>query len=459
MNPLQELVRSATSTPGLTQDGCAWLGKALHPSDVNLPVNGIPTRDAVGTASLSYMTTATISAPGADDWTADVVFAPTPITFASVTAVDTSSVRSTTTLHNTTLGVTAFFDEFGTDARSWYALAASTWSHNVTKYRLTHASITLTMTASSVSNQGTLTCAQYDQEYYGGNTPYVLNLGTPAVRSVSDTHIYPSMEMTQADLQPYPGSVTWEARKGVYAITKFGTQFDKWHRSNNLKNLVMYKTGIDPFYNYVNVNSTDCHDLSVSTTSSGVTLPCGLHGCWGVGTVAGTGATTNFTLSGTRQYEPTSSITRIICVGLDPAASLNVTVRVGFEAIVPPASIYVGIVSPPVDYDARALDAYFDHARRMVSGYPADYNIFGSVLGALRGVARVALPAVSKYVMPALSGALGLDAPPQPTREVSTSDVSPTFAITRALPPRQPASMPQSGAKRRGRRKRNRQRN
>lgn len=375
--------------PGLTSDGSAWLAKALHPSDSTLTVNGIPTLDAVPSAALNFMTTQTIAAPAAASWGCDVLLAPTPLIFGKAIA-STGSAFSSTSAYNTTLGVGSFSD-FGAAGRTWHAAASNAWAGNVHAHRLMYACVTATLSSSSTSNEGVVTCAQYSLPY---TTSYVcsnFNLTGPTARSASEVRCYDQNRRSQSQLQSTAGAVTWDAKRGMYAILKLGTGFDKWVSTRN-GTLCMAFNGL-PAADAEWVDTASAFNAYGAAAASATDVPFGQQATWALGSVAGSGATTAIQYTGRKMMAPPNdNVAHLSFVGLDPAATLNLTYRVGFEAVVPPESIYAGQVGSPIPMDQVALKTYFNVSREMMAGYPAEYNIFGALVGTAKRLLPKALP-------------------------------------------------------------------
>jgi len=403
MNPLKERVVQALQIPGLTQDGGAWLAKALHPSDAVNVVQGIPTMDSVPSASLNFMSTATITAPAADTWGAQVQLTPTPEYFAKVSSYTAGGVLGSSTIVNSSLGVTSPTAEYGAAARTWHSAAIKAFSNNVSQYRLTYASMTVVLSSNATSNQGSVVCAQYPLSSQG-----------PAAFTTSDEtgasyisyaarpcYMWDLTRPTPAALQAIPGSVQWEARKGIYGILKLDGNFDQWH-SSKATTLEMGvagggSAGTDGSVLHLN-DATDYCALAAAAVPD---VLFGTNGIWPNVTLSAAADPSKATITQqtVAQHHPTCSNTVLaIFSDLDATAALTITVRVGFEAIVPPTSIYIGQVGAPVHYDPVALASYFDISRNMLAAYPADYNAFGALFNVIKGVASAALPAIKGVV-------------------------------------------------------------
>jgi hypothetical protein len=380
------MVLEAASVP-MTQEGRAWLIKALHPSDASHGMSGIPTRDSRPTVPLNFMVTQNIAAPAAASWSADVFLNPSPLYFGKV-ITQAGATYGTTTIANTQLGITGFA-EFGGPARTWNASALGAWFNNVTKYRLCYSSVTATLSASATSNEGVVTCAQYPYSYRDGTCPQ-FNVTAAATDLLVNnaSRVVPTGVRASQALQAMVGSTTWEAREGAYSILRLSEEALNWKTPSS----VLYPVAITGTYQIsqsTTVNTAACTSFTAAAAASANDVPFGPQGIWGIPNSSNSGITYIANQSGAPTTVPSQDfVSHLRFSGLDSTATLQLTYRVGFEAIVPPESIYVGQVTPALIPDSVALDAYFNAARFLQSAYPASFNIFG----ALAGLANLALP-------------------------------------------------------------------
>lgn len=402
------MVKDALRDPRISQDGAAWLAKALHPADVTLDVHGVPTLEGVPTATLDFMTTTTIAAPSAAAWTAEILLNPTPLYFGKVITSTATPTYGTQTLYNPALVPSTPYAEFGNAAQNWHANADYFWRSNVIRHRLLYASVTVTMSATTQTNEGTVVCAQYPKTYTKGFSTIFMDETQPT------TALYTGRQIAFANilrpnataLQALKGSVAWDAKEGVYMVLKIDEGGLKWQDTG--KQYMML--GLAGF-----INSSDCalkqgkdaQDFYTPAAAWQYDTPFGPQGTWSRQVPAGTGATTTTPINGCAvgvstnvvHYLPTClNMGHILFQGLDPQCSLMVTMRVGYEIVVPPGSSWAQNVTQPVLYDSVALESYYRHSREMLSAYPAKYNIFGAILPFLKKAGEFILPTVGKLV-------------------------------------------------------------
>jgi hypothetical protein len=354
----------------------------------------------IPTAALNFMTTQTITAPAAASWTADVSMCPTPLYFGKVHTGDGVAFGEST-VYNPSLGVALPATEFGAVAVAYNTAAIAAFHNNVQQYRLTYAAMTVTLTASATTNQGSVVAAQYPllpqlangMWYNMTSNPQLGNLTRPA-QFWSDSRYSPQQ------LQAMPGSVQWEARKGVYSILKLDQDLQRW-RSAEETFAPMSATNAYPLVNSVAfVGAGGMTDFNAAVAFTDESPAFGPYGLWSIPSGSGTGATSISAaphLVSSCTYPPTSSnVSHAVFSGLDPLATLVVTFRVGYEVVVPPDSQYIGLVSSPINYDPVALQSYYKISREMLAGYPAEYNSLGSLATLIASVAKRVVPPIGR---------------------------------------------------------------
>jgi len=377
--------------------------KALHPSDASHGCAGIPTRDARPSVPLNFMVTQNISTPNSGDaWNADVYLNPTPLYFGKVRTYSPTGGgnHGTHTISNAQLGISGF-GEFGAFARTWNQAAMVAWCTNVSKWRLTYASVTATLSASSTSNQGTVTCAQYPYMYRRTPGFPLVDLGAGTTGSTHEILTVPVGVIAPSVLQPLLGSTTWEAKEGAYAILRLSEDALGWKTLTDVicPQAIIGSTSIGQVGTYP---SSAVTDFASQTTSSINDVPFGPQGVWGKTVVTGSGATFATASTGADTIAPNQDyFAHCSFSGLDADATIQLTYRIGFEAVVPPSSIYLGQMVPALTPDAMAIDAYFNAARFLQSAYPASYNIWGT-LSALATKAFPVIKDIGASLLPAI---------------------------------------------------------
>jgi hypothetical protein len=414
---LKERAVSAMRIPGISQDGASWLAKALHPSD-NVPkLVGIPSADSVPTACVNYTNTYVIAAPAGQiataTWDTMISTVMHPLTFGKWRSIGSNgaAIYQSGTLLNTQLGGS------GLEVAIHLAIA-STWRNAVTRYRPMYMGSTFTLTAPTLSDQGTVTSAQIPLDYADLNFIGASTIGCHRTRVVPDFDIPAGVvntpEFSFASLQSQPGAFTSAAREGAYVVMKLDQE------------ALTYKTTFDT------VNNATIVDANIVTTDPSVAI-------------------TSVTSAPIHPYLPDATCTRnnggavlfnqssfplssnmmglTIFKGLSSAATITVTTRVGFECVVPADSILQPSVEKACSYDPVALNAYWSISKEMMSTYPASYNFLGTLWTVVKSIGSAVLP----NLVPALGKLFG--GPSSGVTEQPPPKPAPTAPYPKQFPP------------------------
>lgn len=90
-----------------------------------------------------------------------------------------------------------------------------------------------------------------------------------------------------------------------------------------------------------------------------------------------------------------TSISSAFWRGLDPTASIRITMRWTMDMVVRPGSIYAPFTKMPPVEDHLALKMYAEVSRRMNDGYPASYNNLAALLPVIGKIAKAVLPTLA----------------------------------------------------------------
>jgi len=150
-NKLGAIVEGYKIPMGTTPEGVKWAMKALHPASENI-ISGIPDGTSRPTAPWNIMATFDLTKPTGSatesTWDADVILFSHPLIFGYYHTVHGADDYQGVWL-NPAFGDHPYPDLFG----EFLALAE--------RYRQTYLGVTCTPVCSSLSNQGTITVAQY----------------------------------------------------------------------------------------------------------------------------------------------------------------------------------------------------------------------------------------------------------------------------------------------------------
>jgi hypothetical protein len=379
---------------GTTPAGQAWCTKCLHPADNATPV-AIPDHQAKPHAFLAFSSQYTISPPGTlsstDSWAGDLLLSPDVIGPAAWYTDKTGNFAEPLVdrLHATSgllnHGLNSQITGTGSTPEEIYQNKLSTLQLNVREMRPAYFGATVELQAPSLADQGTVTCSQYDlaDDFFSFTGIHTVQKNIAAQKLLAmvrlgDMATYGSMMST-------PGSYIGQAKEGVYAPLKLSPEALHF---TNVRSSVQTHSDWDAYA------SATASDTLTVTASTGTTGPIGCCRDVCIPLTDGTGTT----IRDERLPRLTSRVIHMCFRGLSPSATLVLTIRHGYEATIPPGSIYSPYITMPPMYDQPSIDAYFAIARQLADAYPGDYNSLGALLPIIADIASETLP----KVLPAL---------------------------------------------------------
>lgn len=356
----------------LTLAGRDFVLKRLHPSDAVQDVRGIPTEETVDSATVSYMSTYTVTAPATHDpsKTYDIVasFVEHPTLFGLCQAVGVTVGSAET------IATVECINQQVADGTSIPACQA--WPTLADKYRCCYMGVTAHMTAPTTANQGVVTCAQVSVEPQGFQS--IPAQATDVLGR--EVRVYPDMlrasRFAFPTLQGVAGAYTGEAKHGAYMPMKFNETSVEYRHSRKTCALATLnaessldvtaawhsKTSLSATPNSPYLTTSKC--ATASTAGYAVQLPC------------------------------SDNVGILYFKGIAASATVTFTVRTCFEIIVQPSSPYLPNVHRALIPDAQALKMVHMIGRELPCGFPASYNALGSLLGVIQQIARKVLPVV-----------------------------------------------------------------
>lgn len=398
---LTEILKSkGVSPPGITPEGAAWLAKTLHPADNVPPWTGIPTGSGLPSVVMEYEALLRIAPNAAAVGTYYGYCNLLPHPLQPFSAVTTDSVGDLTWgLRNPTMYSSG--TSFNTMVGNLMNLAGA--------YRMTHVSATCELDAPALSNQGSVTAAQYPLIYYEFNPSFVLAAGADAGKLALGVHVRHMAnavnELDREALAAKPYSYSGLAKDGVYQVLK-----------------------LDPDAEWVRMRDLCMHTAQGAPTpsSTGVILP--LAG-GGVGTnevfpwyggnypaadrfisASVNPATATFGLTGSinpKMSQP--NFGRIAFWNLAVTAGITVRVRWGVEFLVHPTSALAPSTRACAPRDEVALAAYSRIVDELPDAFPGCYNSWDDLGKMLRIVWNKISPGVG-LAAKGMGGPFGLAA-------------------------------------------------
>lgn len=254
---------------------------------------------------------------------------------------------------------------------------------SVEKYRITSQSVTVELIAPSLSDQGTITAAQWRNPpqtiqpsyFYDENRIAPTANANPVnvwLKKNCDVYLY-EPPVAPASLVLGTQAYTAKAREGVYMPLKLD-KF-KWKHVND----TMIPISVQKCLN----------------TASSVSVPAFGEFPYHVGNSAIGSFEKMIAIP-----KPCGSVMgQIAFDGMAANVALRVRVRQVVEITCRPSSHYSPLLEVPLPPDDTALKMYFEVSAKMKDAYPASYND----LGKLKAIISKIASAVGPYVEPALS--------------------------------------------------------
>lgn len=424
--------------PGISIPGAAWLAKALHPSDIVADAAGIPTQEGAPCCPLNYTATYIVEAPADVDtivetWNYTGVHAMHPCCFGKCVKWGYNGVTfvsDTQAFLNQQLGAAS-----GTEDAMMVDMLFA-WSQLASQYRPTHMGVTYTLTAPAVTNQGTCAAAQMTLPH-----ATLTNMYYPAVAEERVGPRCTSVTSCPSKASVVPKSTPSDCRP--LAITRSRAQ-ETLDRSKRLDaSPAIYAVAVpvevcpDLGFDISNNPRSSIYKLSSIQGMPGAYVGHAKDGCYlpikldqeamrfksvmeritpaslddgNFTSVEPYKDLSLFVDGQTHPYlpdglcydtdswgtpvMPASSYNMGVVhfEGISGSATLTVTIRVGFEAIVPPNSLLVPNITKPVVYDPIALQAYWRISRELLAAYPASYNFLGTLWDVIRQIGAAILP-------------------------------------------------------------------
>lgn len=357
------------TTPG----GKAFALKALHPSEHTIKTTRVPggNRNSVALCC-DMIETFAIENAGS---TATVVLSPNILAPAYITLKDGANTTYGN-FYNAAFGGSFVANPTIADS---YAVMQN-MNGRIANYRITSQSMTLELIAPAMSDQGTITSAQYSLP------PVTVSLGLipdntgTVLNCYPDMHVYPE-PVPQSQALLGTSAYTSKAREGCYAPLKL-TNF-KWQDFNDQ---VLHFSKLQSYLDVNKFFGLQCNTplvfpyfenrAAAAKVTQMLTVPklCGHH--FSVTTIAGTAAN----------------------------VAIRVRVRQVVEITAAPSTLYAPLLEAPIPPDETALHMYMEVSSRLKDAYPASYNDLGTLFKKVSDIAKSVLP----FVDPALNALSGV---------------------------------------------------
>lgn len=354
---------------GTTTNGADWCLKALHPSDPQTEVHGIPDRSAVPSLLMNYQSTFSLSpTPGATGtWQFDASLLPHPIDFMYVTSDDSVIAGQERNFLNSQL--------LGADHANKYL----SFIAMVQRWRLAYMSVTCYQDGPDLANQGSIVVAQVP------TMPVRYNFSGPNYFPATGSLVsFPTVEEFMPEDRPnfvvsqgMPNAYFSRSREGAYVPLKLTETCQDW--VSDAERVCTAKVT-----KFSTLPTESVYVLPTTSTISGFPHFSMIAAYYNGITQTSFAQATSPMLNGTWA--------NISARNLSVATSFTFFVRCGIEMQVQPSSSIAPQLALSPQHDQQALDCYFAIARELKDGYPSDYNDLGKIWDAISAASKKALP-------------------------------------------------------------------
>lgn len=356
------------TTPG----GKSFVLKALHPSEHTIKTTRVPGGNLSSVALCADMVE-TIPVTAANS-SVFVSLAPSIVVPAAVSIFTPGSGTSFADFYNPAFGG-SFVASPG--IANTNAVMANMIG-KISRYRITSQSATVELIAPALSDQGTITAAQYNIPPLTIQPSWVITQsgGSEAIEMRHDVHVYPDPVATSAMLLG-TSAYTSKAREGCYMPLKL-TDFN-WQDMNDPVQIMEVTTG------------DIWTSASILSPSSSVDFPYHEN-------------RNSLTTQAQVPLVPRlcgSGFGRIVVAGLAKDVAVRIRVRQVVEINCLPSTTYAPMLELALPPDPTSLAMYNEISTKMADAYPASYNDLGMLARTIMSLAREVLP----YVDPVLDAA------------------------------------------------------
>lgn len=385
---LKNMIDKSIPVLGDTTAGSAWVMKAMNPS-APITCVGMPDKTSSNIVMYNFEQTFMIEPPSTasvgDLWNYEINLHAHPIAMADVicaTQTHPDLIHNSYTYLNSQLPdappipAGELTNKFWTDkvkkSTHNYLYKTEQWKQMVQHARLCYAGITLSQTASSQSDQGMLLAGQQAQ------TPVSTVVADVVNGQFIKQNLYGSEDFGSFNnLSNLPRTYSGPSRDGCYQVMKLDEDFTH------------FKSQVTPVCTMSHtIGSTDATTGLVPSPHMFVSIE---NGTRGIELMDG--------------YMP-----QIIIRGAASSTSFMCRLRMGFEVKPFAGASNTPFIMESPRYDVKALESYSQLIMELEQdGYPADYNLFEWLGGAIRKIAptlgRVALGGLTGLATGGLRGA------------------------------------------------------
>jgi hypothetical protein len=217
---------------GSTPDGADWCLKALHPSDPQTEVRGIPDHSAVPSLLMNYQSTFVLTPHNGatGTWSFVASLLPHPVNFMYVDYSDSTATNTELNFMNTQLEGEGHFNKY------------ASFVSMVQRWRLAYMSVTCYQDGPELANQGTIVVSQapVQPRRYSFAYIYGTNIMAPPPVEHFDNEDRPNFTTSQS----MPNSYFGRSKEGAYVPLKLTETCQDWvSDANRVSSAPIYREG------------------------------------------------------------------------------------------------------------------------------------------------------------------------------------------------------------------------
>jgi len=416
--------RSLIMSKGINHMAADWLQKALHPSGASPVAVCIPDQSRVPSVCMDFRPTQVISPPTlgspddlwdcciwnppGDQTVAVILTAPAPADFNSGTNITVQVLQTQGGAGDPApVQFGKIFDGSSAELAARALTISTTYANSLpASFRTSYRSVTASLTASSLNNQGTVYSTQFARDFYPSGQARTDPSLTTCAYGMSTQVPFDENSLNLLS----PSAETRPAKEGVYMPLRLCGPTQPFIFPRAASDVVLETYGVESgFLDTILYRSMA---VAASGPTSGPSFACSppTIGCYPrpVTNPSATQATTPpwadsvvFSLTTPIYLDEFNGFDlgydnvsqgMTIFRGLSAQATVTLQVYVGLEMIPRQDSPVRSFVRTPGEPDMRAIQLYYEIANSMAVSYPARYNSLGSLLPLLVTAARAVIP-------------------------------------------------------------------
>lgn len=377
---MSQLIASMPGELSSTQEGRAWVIKALHPADPITDCRGVPDASNSPSVVITYNTVQRLSYSGvAPSWGFDLTIMPNVLVQGFARILDNTGL---------TVALSNFLNQGltppGVSAPSYAQLLAQFRSLGIEAHRLVYMGVTAYQDGPALADQGTIVGAQWEVARQKWSTINLLDSTGAGVLGAMGTrrHVsYQDSDYAHYERSQYlPNAYFAMSKTGAYVPLRISG--NRWVTDADLE-LPAAELPVVPGHDqYIHIPNSPPSTPPAPFPALAASWYDPVSGIW----------------YGDSVFRPLNDIWGGLSArNLSPQTSFAFYYRVAIECRVSPTSVFASQVRMSPMYDPVAMASYVRISRELKDAYPADFNDLGKIWEVIKQAARVVLPALSGF--------------------------------------------------------------